>query len=112
MKHSFGDGPLTARLRKRLRLGWFAAVVFLAAAALLAGLNVLITGEEKARGWQIDLSFNRVTTFGETTRDMLRELDKPVHPMSFTGTTRSFCPCWTATPPPRRISPGRPWIPT
>ena len=47
--------------------------------AALIGLNIGVTALEKRNGWRLDLSFNGITTQSDTTRQVLAELDHPVH---------------------------------
>ena len=45
----------------------------------LAALSVAVTLLEKQNGWRRDYSFNGITTQSETTRQVLQELQHPVH---------------------------------
>ncbi len=54
-----------------------AAVTALLLGALLV-LNIALTSLEKRNGWQLDFSFNGITTQREETQEALRQLKKPV----------------------------------
>ncbi len=62
----------------RLRRSAFAALLLTVLAAVLVGLNLLIGRLETEHGWQRDLSFNGVTSYGAVTEKVLRDLDRPV----------------------------------
>lgn len=66
------------RLRKRIRFGALTWALLAAALAVTVGLNILVTRLEKDRGWQRDLSFNGVTSYGAVTEQVLRDLRHPV----------------------------------
>ncbi|MBQ6175078.1 MAG: Gldg family protein [Clostridia bacterium] len=79
MKRQKQARPVLERFGKRMRRGAFAAVLLVITILLVIGLNVLMTNAEKEHAWQRDLSFNSVTTYGETTEQVLRDLSRPVH---------------------------------
>lgn len=65
-----------AALRKNRGIGTAALAILMAA---LLGLNIGMTTLEKKKGWRKDYSFNGITTQSEITRQVLSELDAPVH---------------------------------
>ena len=53
-------------------------IVILLLASLIA-LNAAFSALETRNGWRTDWSFNSLTTHSDQTREILEQLDKPVH---------------------------------
>ncbi len=68
---------LDAKRRRHGRL--FSLAVLIPILIFLAAVNVTVTVLEKNGGWRRDYSFNGITSQTETTRDVLKELETPVH---------------------------------
>jgi len=62
----------------RLRQGGYNTVLCTAVCLMLVLVVVLVDWGEDKNGWQTDLSFNAITTTGETTSALLKSLDKDV----------------------------------
>ena len=66
-------------LKRRLREGGLATGLVCVLAALLLALNLLFTTLEERNAWRVDYSFNALTTYSETTAQVLAGLTHPVH---------------------------------
>ena len=63
----------------RFRYGSMSTVLLCVFLAIIIALNMLMTTLEKQNGWRIDMSFNALTTTGETTKAVVDSLEHPVH---------------------------------
>ena len=63
----------------RLRYGGMSTLLLCLALAVLIALNALFATLENRYGWQLDCSFNSLTTQSEKTLQILEQLPHPVH---------------------------------
>lgn len=67
------------KITRTLRYGGTSALMIIILTAILITVNVIASITEKNKGLRIDCSFNGVTTQSETTLDVLKALEYPVH---------------------------------
>lgn len=69
----------TVKIFRSIRYGGVSTLMLIVLAAILITVNVIASIIEKDKGLRIDCSFNGVTTQSETTLDLLKSLEYPVH---------------------------------
>ena len=62
----------------RLRYGSISTLLLCLALAVLIALNALFATLENRYGWQLDCSFNSLTTYSDQTADVIATVDTPV----------------------------------
>lgn len=62
----------------RLRYGSVSTLLLCLALAVLIALNALFAALENRYGWQLDCSFNSLTTYSDQTAEVLAAVDTPV----------------------------------
>ena len=63
----------------RLRYAGVSTLILAMLMAALIAVNIGVTAWEKKQGWRVDWSFNSLTTHSAATKELLAQLDKPVH---------------------------------